>query len=307
MSTRKKVTAEVSSEPMPSDSRSLLNKILVATRDFINRKIDEEQLERAADDVEKSLDREIPSLAISSLCVNDVEKILNLKWTRKDPELASVPPLQSPPALVQHITRVNRALDRRPTSEANVRWILNALLQEAFDIATTIHPHAAQPLNIQAEKGWKYGPVKWHRKKYYLSGRPGYGVWYGEDEDFSLNVVVIEAKREEGGRAQALGYMGCVHRQRKELKKKDCTIYGIASDGYAFTFLKIDNDSKWCDYSMYTRDGNYDQILGLLVHIFTKAAAMSLAHSKQPSRKQEGAGDSAMTRLSIQEYVKMTG
>lgn len=32
--------------------------------------------------------------------------------------------------------------------------------------------------------------------------------------------------------------------QRKELKKKDCTIYGIASNGYDFIFLKIDNDSK---------------------------------------------------------------
>ncbi|CAG8909996.1 unnamed protein product [Penicillium egyptiacum] len=47
------------------------------------------------------------------------------------------------------------------------------------------------------------------------------------------------------GRAQALGYMAvCMHRQGKELKKKDCTIYGIEPDWYIFVFLKINNDSK---------------------------------------------------------------
>ena len=97
-------------------------------------------------------------------------------------------------------------LGRSQPSEA--RWIINSLLLEAYEIATLIHPHAAQPLNIQAERGWKYGPVKWHRKKYFLTGRPDYGVWYGEEEAVSLNVVVVEAKREPGGTEQALGYMG---------------------------------------------------------------------------------------------------
>ncbi|KAJ6185487.1 hypothetical protein N7519_006788, partial [Penicillium mononematosum] len=54
-----------------------------------------------------------------------------------------------------------------------------------------------------------------------------------------------------------------------------------ASDGYDFVFLKIDNDSKWSDYKTTTRDGNYDEILGVLVRMFTKAAMMSPTHSKQ--------------------------
>lgn len=38
--------------------------------------------------------------------------------------------------------------------------------------------------------------------------RPDYGIWYGEEEEVSLNVVVVEAKREIGvGTEQALGYM----------------------------------------------------------------------------------------------------
>ena len=109
---------------------------------------------------------------------------------------------------MQQINKITRALGRSHPSEANGRWILNSLPLEACHIATVIYPHAAQPLNIQTERGWKYGPVKWHRRKYFLTGRPDYGVWYGEEEAVSLNVVIVEAKRELGGMEQALGYMG---------------------------------------------------------------------------------------------------
>ncbi|KAJ5522529.1 hypothetical protein N7527_006644 [Penicillium freii] len=45
--------------------------------------------------------------------------------------------------------------------------------------------------------------------------RSDYGVWYGEEEVVSLNVVVVEAKRETGvGTEQALGYMGCISTPR---------------------------------------------------------------------------------------------
>ncbi|KAJ5257379.1 hypothetical protein N7524_008935 [Penicillium chrysogenum] len=269
--------------------------------------IDQEQLQSTADEIEKALDKNYHTLAISSLFINDIEKILKLKWTRKDTELADLRPMECPRVLVHQIDKITRALGRSHPSEENGRWILNSLLLEAYEIATVICPHAAQPLNIQAERGWKYGPVKWHRRKYFLTGRPDYGVWYGEEEAVSLNVVVVEAKREPGGTEQALGYMGCIHRQRKELKKKDCTIYGIASNGYDFVFLKIDNDSKWSDRKITTRDGNYDEVLGVLVHMFTKAAVMSSTHSNQPSRQQQSSGESAATTLSVKEDVEMTG
>ncbi|KAJ5822291.1 uncharacterized protein N7525_011575 [Penicillium rubens] len=249
--------------------------------------IDQEQLESTADEIEKALDKNYPTLAISSLFINDIEKIIKLKWTRKDTELADLRPMECPPVLVQQIDKITRALGRSHPSEENGRWILNSLLLEAYEIATVICPHAAQPLNIQAERGWKYGPVKWHRRKYFLTGRPDYGVWYGEEEAVSLNVVIVEAKRELGGMEQALGYM--------------------ASNGYDFVFLKIDNDSKWSDRKITTRDGNYDEVLGVLVHMFTKAAVMSPAHSKEPPRQQQSSGESAATKLSVQEDVEMAG
>lgn len=40
----------------------------------------------------------------------------------------------------------------------------------------------AQLLNIQYERGYTFGPVTLDRKRVVLSGRPDYGVWYGESE-----------------------------------------------------------------------------------------------------------------------------
>ena len=32
-----------------------------------------------------------------------------------------------------------------------------------------------------------------------LSGRPDYGIWYGEEEDLNFNIVIMEAKRPTSG------------------------------------------------------------------------------------------------------------
>jgi hypothetical protein len=82
-----------------SDSRSLRHRILVAIYDFTGRMIDQEQLQSTADEIEKALDKNYHTLAISSLFINDIEKILKLKWTRKDTELADLRPMECPPVL----------------------------------------------------------------------------------------------------------------------------------------------------------------------------------------------------------------
>ncbi|KAJ6190048.1 hypothetical protein N7519_000069 [Penicillium mononematosum] len=59
-------------------------------------------------------------------------------------------------------------------------------------------------------------------------------------------------------------------KERKASQKKDCTIYGIASNESDFVFLKIENNSKGSEHKTTTRDGNYDGVLRVLVHMFTK-------------------------------------
>lgn len=99
MSSDKKAITKNSSGNISFHARSLLNRLLVATRDFLDRKIDEEQLEGTAHIIKQYLDESSPTLAISSLRRKDLEKILKLKWTRNNLELAQIRPIQSPPAL----------------------------------------------------------------------------------------------------------------------------------------------------------------------------------------------------------------
>ncbi|KAL2863173.1 uncharacterized protein BJX67DRAFT_364382 [Aspergillus lucknowensis] len=45
-------------------------------------------------------------------------------------------------------------------------------------------------------------------------------------------------------RPQCIGYMGVVHRRRKEAKKENCEVFGFVTDGYDFCFMKIDEFSR---------------------------------------------------------------
>ncbi|KAJ5932696.1 hypothetical protein N7516_007185 [Penicillium verrucosum] len=57
----------------------------------------------------------------------------------------------------------------------------------------------------------------------------------------------------------------------------------MASNGSAFWFLKISNDSKWSEHVVTVRDNNYERALGLLVYLFRRAAFRSPTHSKESS------------------------
>ncbi|KAJ5418598.1 uncharacterized protein N7487_002148 [Penicillium crustosum] len=106
---------------------------------------------------------------------------------------------------------------------------------------------------------WGYGPVSWDGKKYTLTGRPDYGIWYGDRKNLALNTVVVEAKHGEVqlSLAETLAYMG---------------------DGASVLWSLVIRTMK-----------DYEKVLGMLVHFFEKAAAMSL-HSKESGQVhiQEG-------------------
>lgn len=52
--------------------------------------------------------------------------------------------------------------------------------------------------------------MSWDGKKYTLTGRPDYGIWYGDRKNLALNTVVVEAKHGEVqlSLAETLAYMG---------------------------------------------------------------------------------------------------
>ncbi|KAJ5507202.1 hypothetical protein N7527_009345 [Penicillium freii] len=232
--------------------------------------------------------QEYKTVATSTLSLKDIVKALDLKHDRWDYELRQVHPVPQPPLLVGTLALIEGASTRSPTTEASIRWIVDALTLNAYGIAGSNIPHA-QPVNVQAERSFTYGPVELRGEKVNLSARPDHGVWYGVHEAICLNVLIVEAKTDiDSGVSQALGYMGCIHRERTRFPKRDSTVYGMASNESAFWFLKIWNDPKWSEHIVTARDNNFEHALGLLVYLFRRAGLTSPAHLKESDRNKTG-------------------
>ncbi|KGO73427.1 hypothetical protein PITC_085650 [Penicillium italicum] len=261
-------------------------------RRFLEHKIDAQDLARALESPKKP-----EPLAVTSLSLQDIQKIFGLTLVLDD-EFDFVTPIPVPQDLKLWLEKSDRAHGSSCANEASIRCKLGLLLVCAHDLVSSSSDQSARPLNIQMERTWAYSPVKYDGKTRMLSGRPDYGVWYGEKEEFDLNVVIIEAKRPNGctyGIPQALAYMGCVHKQRKDLGKTDTTVYGISSDTMNFTFMKLDNESRWSFKTVGVVRNGFEQVLGLLVYLMKKAASMSPAASKRTShRTQQRSGESEL-------------
>ncbi|KAJ5940689.1 hypothetical protein N7516_000857 [Penicillium verrucosum] len=230
-----------------------------------------------------SFDKEIQSknmLTASSLNLKKIQLILNLEHVVNDNELETVPPVPMPPQSAETLSKVDR--ETSPRKLETPRTLTLTLLFLARDVVLSRLPDAVQLFSIKIETAWGYGPVSWDGRKYTLTGRPDYGIWYGDRKNLALNTVVVEAKPGEVqlSLAETLACMGCVHRRRQKLKRKDCTIYGLVADDQVFWFLKISQDSKWSERVVTARHRDYEKVLGMLVYFFEKAAAMS-PHSKE--------------------------
>ncbi|KAK9851169.1 hypothetical protein MYU51_010817 [Penicillium brevicompactum] len=190
-----------------------------------------------------------------------------------DTEMKDVQPLPLSPHLVTTLDRMERAFGHSRINEASARWIVNSVNFEAYEMTTSTIKNA-QPLSVQCERGYRFGPVTLNHRKVVLSGRPDYSVWYGESESLCLNVLVVEAKGQIKGTntiSQLLACMGCIHQARKHEGKRNCGVYGMAYTGYSWHFLKISHESKWSELPVMGRRAHLEQPLGLLVWMFKRA------------------------------------
>ncbi|KAJ5543602.1 hypothetical protein N7535_006026 [Penicillium sp. DV-2018c] len=291
---------KVSSRPgVPSGQKkqSLLRQLRQISVDALEQRIDKIRMRKAKTDIDAALAKH-KTVAISSLTLKEVEKSLRLRLDKKDCEFQRVELIPPPQLLLDQLRLIAGASSRSASTEASIRWTIDALLLNARSIAAS-RTHGINPINIQAERSYSYGPVSLRGASVMLSAKPDYGAWYGKDEAVELNVVIVEAKKTdlESGVAQALGYMGCIHRERKRFPKRDCTVYGLATNGVAFPFLKISNASRWSEHIVTLRSCEIGKPLGILVHMFCRAALMSPTHSKESSHEshcQEGSEDSVL-------------
>ncbi|KGO74162.1 hypothetical protein PITC_022200 [Penicillium italicum] len=259
-----------------------------AVREFLGNNIDRRQLQEATDQIDAS-ETKFPTVAITTLSVEDVQRSLQLELDVEDGEMQGVQPLPLPPLLVSTLGLIKEAIGNSRINDASARWVVDAVIHHAYKAATTDIKNA-QPLSVQCERTYQFGPVWLNRKKVILSGRPDYSVWYGVSEALCLNVLIVEAKgspKATNPIAQLLGYMGCIHRARKSEGKRNCGVYGMASTGDTWTFLKISNDSKWVEYPVAGRQGHLEKPFGLLVWMLKRAAALSPSHSKETSAETD--------------------
>lgn len=94
--------------------------------------------------------------------------------------------------------------------EAKIRFRMNYFLC-AFDLAMDSHSEERRLLEVHCEPRWSFGPVRYNGQVVKLSGCPSYALWYGDEDEAALNVIVAQGRRFSGsdkGIAEVLGYMG---------------------------------------------------------------------------------------------------
>ena len=125
-----------------------------------------------------------------------------------------------------------------------------------------------------------------------ISGCVDYGigrVLIGDAQKlrFQSLLVIVEAKTSYGvdeALPQLLAYLACLHQSRQRRGRHDASVYGVASDGFLFRFVKITHDgvvkiSRQFDV-LYAE---IEQILGCLRYILELTVGMSL--NVTPERK----------------------
>ncbi|KAJ5535042.1 hypothetical protein N7527_001296 [Penicillium freii] len=114
------------------------------------------------------------------------------------------------------------------------------------------------PLNLQTETPLISRPFA-------LNGK--YGDKGGPDK--AINFVLVEAKKlglASSGDDQALGYMACVHQERRSCPSRNSTVYGLSTDGEEFRFLRINGESAKVMMAK-TPGGSYCSITSMLAFI----------------------------------------
>ncbi|KAL2827173.1 hypothetical protein BDW59DRAFT_179191 [Aspergillus cavernicola] len=130
-------------------------------------------------------------------------------------------------------------------------------------------------LHWQFETPIKF-PWRYKGKVHLISGRTDYSLWYGGPNEAETNMVVVEArKRGSTGKAG----------------RANTAIYGISTDSYSWTFLRLGANEKVSSHYLVWNEGKQVEIISQIHRIMSHAAVLSPASTnvsgKQPSVEEE--------------------
>ncbi|KAL2802765.1 hypothetical protein BJX63DRAFT_98759 [Aspergillus granulosus] len=144
-------------------------------------------------------------------------------------------------------------LEDRPKNEAECRLQINRLFYhclkvERYALADAANPPPNLP-SFALETSISLEVVHNGVRKM-LKGDMDYSMKYAKD-NIAAGLVVLEAKNLRTmslGLSQCLAYMAMINVIRRRDGYMNAAIYGIISNGRDFQFLRIDNDSEWCEW-----------------------------------------------------------
>ena len=130
--------------------------------------------------------------------------------------------------------------------------VISALFEENQATQTTSEskkPSESDPAHLELQHEVHFSKrVMFHGEPRMLTGFCDYTIFYEPRSKSALatNVLIIEAKKPhttDTCLGQLVACLGVVHTSRKEEARANSVVYGIASDGLSFRFVRIDNDS----------------------------------------------------------------
>jgi len=111
-----------------------------------------------------------------------------------------------------------------------------------------------------------------------LAGTGG-NIQLQRNRRFQSCLVIVKAKMKDtmsSGLAQLLAYLACLRQSRIRRHRTNSSVYGVASDGYAFVFVTITDDGSVKRSRVFdVRFGEMEKVLQCLRYILEQTTSMS--------------------------------
>ncbi|PYI09368.1 hypothetical protein BO78DRAFT_384247 [Aspergillus sclerotiicarbonarius CBS 121057] len=113
----------------------------------------------------------------------------------------------------------------------------------------------------------------------------------GKEEEDNTETKLVVGRGEyffSAKTSKTLAYMGMIHQARKRASHPDCSVYGIASSGSTWSFLRIDHDSAY-SHKRYTANLTFDRdIFRMIDRFLVEIASTKSAGLKKGILDEDG-------------------